>query len=222
MSWSVGLVANCVLLAAYLAISITIARSLDRSGQLRSNRLGTATAGIFATCAFGHGFHALHLIGWLDPHVVDSARASYDWHLAAIDVLTAGVGVWYWSLRSAYRAVLEGPALFADLEDARRRALELNDTVVQALTTASYAVELGQRDRAQAAVDDALNRTRAMVDELLEAAGPVTPGALVREAPASLGLGVPRVVPLAGASPVDAMMDVVVPEIDPAGTEPPS
>jgi hypothetical protein len=188
VAWSLGLAASLVIMFAYGAISLTIARSLDRSNQLRTNRLGTATAAIFGTCAIGHGFHALHLIGWLDSSIVSEARASYDWHLAGIDLLTAGVGVWYWSLRSAYHAVLEGPALFSDLEESRRRALELNDTVVQALTTASFAVELGQRERAKAAVDDALTRTRGIIDGLLAEAGPVTPGSLIREEPAALDL----------------------------------
>jgi PAS domain S-box-containing protein len=76
------------------------------------------------------------------------------------------------------------------VEDAalrRRRAMELNDTVIQSLALASYALE---SDTAQARrlLHQALEHCQRIVDELLASDdGPVMPGMLRRQAPAAAG-----------------------------------
>ncbi|CAO5238127.1 hybrid sensor histidine kinase/response regulator [Frankia sp. AgKG'84/4] len=60
--WQVSAVANAVIMAAYMAISIAIGRALWRSGQWRKNRLGLATTAIFFTCGVHHGWHTVHLL----------------------------------------------------------------------------------------------------------------------------------------------------------------
>ncbi len=53
------LLGNAIIMVAYAAITVAIAVPVARAGQLRSNRLATATALIFFSCAVGHGFHAM-------------------------------------------------------------------------------------------------------------------------------------------------------------------
>ena len=58
MTWLwVSAAGNTVVALAYFAITGAIAIPLLRSGQWWSNRLGSATAAIFFTCAVGHGIH---------------------------------------------------------------------------------------------------------------------------------------------------------------------
>ncbi len=65
--WQVGFLANSVVAVAYLMIGAAILRPLLRSGQVRSNRLGVATAAIFFTCALHHGSHPIHMaLPWAD------------------------------------------------------------------------------------------------------------------------------------------------------------
>jgi PAS domain S-box-containing protein len=71
----------------------------------------------------------------------------------------------------------------------RRQALEINDSVVQGLTTATYALELGDLDRASTHLAGTLAAARRMMDDLLEPHDGVelAPGDLVRTTPASFG-----------------------------------
>jgi PAS domain S-box-containing protein len=118
--WQLTALANAVILAAYLAISFAIARGLWRSRQWRNNPLGLATASIFFSCAVHHGSHAVHLmlpyIGW-DMHAGMAMRMAFgmDFHAAGWDTVTAGLAVWYWTLRSRFPALVRGAALFEDL-----------------------------------------------------------------------------------------------------------
>lgn len=126
--WWLATAANAVIAAAYLAISAAIIVPLARSGQVRRNRLGTATAAIFFTCSIGHGLHAIHPLlplAGLDAGEHLAARDEISWHDALWDVITAGVGLYYWSLRRAYASMVAGPVIFEDLiERQRLRELE--------------------------------------------------------------------------------------------------
>lgn len=76
------------------------------------------------------------------------------------------------------------------LELARRfqaQAVQLNDDVVQGLIVAKLALEHGDADLADAAVERTLESARAIVADLLESAMPAegyAPGDLVRTRPA--------------------------------------
>lgn len=102
--WHIGALANVVITVAYLAISFRIARRLSKEGgRLRDNPLAAATAGIFLTCAVHHGGHPLHQ---LLPAVGSNAeigpamRAAFnESHVVIWDLVTAAVGIWYWTLR---------------------------------------------------------------------------------------------------------------------------
>lgn len=69
-------------------------------------------------------------------------------------------------------------------EANQRRALELNDTIVQGLTVAKLALDMEWKEKAGEAVADTLDQARSIVSRLLEDAesrGAMGPGSLVRE-----------------------------------------
>jgi hypothetical protein len=139
MWWQIGLVSNAVVALAYLLITIAVLRPLVAGHQLRANQLGTATAAIFFTCAIHHGGHVVHMLlpaGGVEVRQGLAMRASYDWEMAVWDIVTAAVGVYYWTLRRAYPSLIRGAKLFDDLRQREQDALELNDTVLQGLVVA--------------------------------------------------------------------------------------
>ena len=72
----------------------------------------------------------------------------------------------------------------------RRRALELNDEVVQGLSVAKYAFESGETRTGKRAIDHTLEAARQIVGDLLGASEdgkPIGAGDLIRERPALLG-----------------------------------
>jgi PAS domain S-box-containing protein len=70
----------------------------------------------------------------------------------------------------------------------RQAALELNDTVVQGLTAALYALELEDTDKVSGFVRQTLDAARTIITDLVgPIEGPVAPGDLVRSTPSTLG-----------------------------------
>lgn len=169
--WVVGATMNAVILAAYLAISLTIARGLLRSGQWRSNPLAVATAAIFFTCAVHHGSHTVHMVlpgfGVEEDHGKAMREAFNEWHASGWDVITAAVGVWYWTLRGRFPALVRGSAIFEDFRERRRQALDIHDNIVQGLATAKLSLELGRHEDALAAVEHTLGAARTIITDLL-------------------------------------------------------
>jgi PAS domain S-box-containing protein len=69
----------------------------------------------------------------------------------------------------------------------RRQALEINDNVVQGLTSAVYSLEAEDVSQARSFIDRTLAAARDMMDDLLEPSGEeLHPGDLVRSSPAKL------------------------------------
>ena len=185
--WHVGAAANLVILAAYLAIAYSIVRNLLPEQRWRGNPLAVATAAIFFTCAVHHGSHPVHqflpALG-LEGHVGFAMREAFDdWHVSSWDIVTAAVGVWYWTLRSRFPALVRSSALFEDVIGRQRQALEIHDNVVQGLATAKLAFELDDRERGMNAIEQTLSASRKIITDLLgrdaEDLAPV-PGALRR------------------------------------------
>lgn len=173
--WSVVATASGVIAVAYLAISFTILSGLVRTGQVRTNRLGLATALIFGSCGLGHGQHLYHLLEPVlggDVEVGEAARLAADWHLGFVDAATAGIAVWYWTLRSRFGPLVSGPQMFTDEARRRARAERLDDEVVQGLVTAKLALEVGDPDLAAAQLETTLGRARALVGALAAEAAP--------------------------------------------------
>jgi signal transduction histidine kinase len=69
-------------------------------------------------------------------------------------------------------------------EERRRRAIEINDDVIQRLVIARQAYAAGQTGEGGAALDAALDRARRIMGEMVPD-GTVRPGSLRRDAPAS-------------------------------------
>src|ERR1041385_542639 len=136
MWWIIGTTANLVVSFSYLAIATVIIIPLAKERQVLANRLGTATAAIFFTCAIHHGGHSvkallpfLHAWQALGFGVTSGlyTRLSWDPEAVAWDLLTAAVGVYYLSLRRTYAPLMRGAKLFEDMRERQRQALEIND-----------------------------------------------------------------------------------------------
>jgi hypothetical protein len=168
--WEVVSAANAVVAVAYFSIAWIIASRLVRTEQLRSNKLGTATALIFFTCGVHHGTHAVHMLlpslGIHDAKAM-ALRGSWHWESAVWDVFTAAVGVYYLSLRGSYASVLRGAQMFEDMKVRQRQALEINDNIVQGLTVAKYQLDRGKDEHTREAIEATLRKARALITELL-------------------------------------------------------
>ncbi|WNV75584.1 EAL domain-containing protein [Geodermatophilus sp. DSM 44513] len=155
MSWQLSAVGGGVIAVAYLAISVAVFAPLARSGQLLSNRLGTATGLIFFSCAVGHALHVVHLLPLpgAEAHDLHAVRDSWGWHDTFWALVTAAVAVYYWSLRRTYGALLGGGALFADLQE-KEAALAANQELLAERTAALDALAVSE-DRFRSAFADA-------------------------------------------------------------------
>jgi hypothetical protein len=111
-------------------------------------------------------------------------RASYDVTMATWDVVTAAVGVYYWSLRRSYAPMMRGAKLFDDVRQREQQALELNDNVLQGLVVARLALDLGQHDKAREALERSIVSAGAIISDLLEADRRPTSAGLLRSSPA--------------------------------------
>lgn len=120
------LLGNPVIMVSYAAIMVAIVVPVSRAGQLRTNHLALATGLIFFSCAVGHGLHVFTAWRSLTNH----AHMSSPWALAFWDLTTAGIGVYYWTLRRHYGVLLGKGAMYVspgekyrlDEADARERA----------------------------------------------------------------------------------------------------
>lgn len=81
----------------------------------------------------------------------------------------------------------EYDAQLRQLAVKKQQALQINDNLVQGLTVAKYAVEMGRLDIAQNAVDATLKAARSIVAELLAETGDIEPGSLIRTEAAFVG-----------------------------------
>ena len=95
MEWKIGTAANLVVMVMYFAIVAAILVPLIKEKQVRANRLGTATAAIFFTCAVHHGSHSVHML--LPTFGIDASsgyamRDAFDGTQVVWDIITAGMG----------------------------------------------------------------------------------------------------------------------------------
>jgi two-component system cell cycle sensor histidine kinase/response regulator CckA len=153
------LLGNLVIMAVYLAIMVAIVVPVVRAGQHWTNKLATTTAMIFFSCAVGHGLHAV--VSWralvLAPGQpagfwMHHASPIWVWATALWDLVTAAIGVYYWSLRRGYGVLLGKGVMYVapglqhrlDEADARERAARDTLAAVAEHTDAAIAgVSLG-------------------------------------------------------------------------------
>jgi PAS domain S-box-containing protein len=124
MQDQIYLLGNLVIMLAYGAITVAIAVPVARAGQLRTNKLAMATAMIFFSCAVGHGLHALMtyraLLSAAALQGTAMAHPGTSWPSALWDLFTAGVGIYYWTLRRGYGVLLGKGAIYIDPWGQRR------------------------------------------------------------------------------------------------------
>ena len=186
--WQAGMVANGVIAVAYFLIFGAIIVPLVKGKQLRKNPLGTATAAIFLTCAVHHGVHAVHMlmpVFDLDLEHGVAMRDAWTWQLAIWDLVSAVVATYYWTLRRTYGPLMQGAQLFDDMRRREEQALEINDTILQGIVVARMALDLGDRDRAMAALDSSISSASHLVTDLL-GPGHLPQTRLTRQQPATI------------------------------------
>jgi two-component system, cell cycle sensor histidine kinase and response regulator CckA len=145
------LLANLVIMVTYAAITVAIVVPVSRAGQLRSNKLATATALIFFSCSVGHGLHALasllaavHGAGHPARHAVSGG---WFWVSAVWDTVTAAVACFYWTLRRGYGVLLNKGAIYVDpwsrhrLDEAGAREQAARDVAEAHRATLATVVE---------------------------------------------------------------------------------
>lgn len=128
-------------------------------------------------------------LGFDDPTGL-ALRQAFHWPVVAWDFVSAGVALYYWSLRRTYGALMHGAKLFDDMKERQRQALELNDNIVQDLVAAEMALRLGERVLGVEAIQGTLIRAREIITDLLGEARSETElgaGDLVRVGPAEVG-----------------------------------
>ena len=115
--WQLSALFNGAIALCYLGIAWTILKGLRHTGQMWSNRLALATAGIFFTCAVHHGSHTVHmvlpLVGWGVTEGEDMRRA-FDSNMVIWDLVGAAVAAYYLTLRRSYGRLLTSPQMFED------------------------------------------------------------------------------------------------------------
>ena len=73
-----------------------------------------------------------------------------------------------------------------DERTRRQTALEINDSVVQGLTAALYALELEDTDAVRDYLRRTLDAAREIITDLVGPEGPIAPGDLLRNSPSNL------------------------------------
>lgn len=184
--WLVTAGANVVMASVYAWIAALMIVGLWKGKQWLTNPLATATAAIFVTCTVGHGLHVWHVLAFAgsDAGTAAARTAMSDWRLLAWDLFTAGVAVWYFTLRKRLRLLFEGAALCEDLQQRQAQAQELHDNVVQGLVQAKLALDLGRRDEGARAVGETLESAKKIITGLLGDGARPEPGSLRRRQPA--------------------------------------
>lgn len=185
-TWMLGGIASATIASAYFAISYHILGGVYRTSQWGRNPLAVATGLIFFSCALGHGLHAVHMalpfVG-LDITTGLATRTAFaEWHTWGWEAVTAGVGIYYWTMRSRFPALVRGSALFEDMKERQRNALEIHDNVVQSLARAKLALDLGKNQEGYEALSASLENSRRIITDLLgDEDAPLKAGDLARE-----------------------------------------
>lgn len=163
--WQVGAVVSGVTAVTFLGIAFLLGHGLWRQRRFLTNPLAAGTFLIFLTCGGGHLLHTLQVVtgaAWLSGL---PARVHYgEWHLWVADGLTAAAGTAYWVFRRRVAGLVEGAAIYEDLQAKRNRAAVMQDRVVQDMAKARMALRLGDSKAARGHVDRALDAVADLED----------------------------------------------------------
>jgi hypothetical protein len=200
MWWQLGLAMNAITAVAFLAVAWVLLVNAVKTHHVRNNPLGVATVILYITCGGGHVVHTLQLLdvplGYASAAgIAIQAEYEHNPHMWIIDILTAIAGVSYWLMRRRFPALVSGAAVFEDLRERQRRALEINDNVVQGLVRAKLALDMKHEGEGDAAVAETLGRARHIITDLL-GKDEVEMGSLRRNAPSHIpGVGASATTP---------------------------
>jgi PAS domain S-box-containing protein len=151
--------ANAAISVAYLAISLLILVPTARSRELGSNKLAVATALIFFSCSVGHGLHAVQPALAVLSGDIEAAEHMNNWWLASWHTITAGVAVYYLTLRRLYGGLLNSAPLFHDLTE-QERITELEQ--LASLNAARHEAE-SERDGHAAMLQAVIQNNQSMI-----------------------------------------------------------
>ena len=182
MPWQISALASGLASLAYLLVAVAFLRSGLRARQRHG--LTLATGAVVLAAAGGQALHAVSL-------AAGSGRdlGAFWWPLVGWDIVSLVAAAAY--ALAGRRDASEPQQEVTELKAGRQRSMEISDNVVQGLATAMYALDLGDRDRARAAVERSLALSRTMLSDQLGERGTddrLGAGDLVRGRPATLRL----------------------------------
>jgi hypothetical protein len=166
--WAIGVAANGVIAVAYLAVALLLGVNISRTRQWLRNPLAAGTCFLYVTCGGAHGIVGLELAGLAaSASATEGARLLYgSWTLWGWDLVTAAVGVYYWTMRNRFPGLVTGTAVFEDLRQRQKRAVEINDNVVQGLVRAKLSLDLRRDEEGRAALHETVEASQRIVAEL--------------------------------------------------------
>lgn len=169
MFWQLAAFAQGLLALSALTAGCALVTVLIRRGHLRRNPAAVGAAALLFVLGVLSALRVAYLslpVG-LDLTAGDELRRSYDGLLAGWDVATAVVAVVVLTRRKLWDALLSPPARTQASEGLRSTASRLNDDVAQKLAQARHALDVGDAPRARAAMDTALEASRAVIADVL-------------------------------------------------------
>ncbi len=160
MSSLLGLAANGTIALAFVAIAAIVFHGLWKTNQLTSNPLALATGAIFFSGGIGHGLRAY--LAATSNQALPFEAAIWAW-----DGVTAAIAVVYLTLRKRFPSMLRGTAMVEDMLQRQKDAVQINDTLVQDLTEAKLALELGEERQGREALERSLASAKTIMSDLL-------------------------------------------------------
>lgn len=179
--WIVASVANGVMSLTFFAIAAYLWKAIYDGGQLTANPLLTGMALIFTTCGIGHGLHFEHtMLPYYAPALglwdASHAAAFGTWAqasmadpvLVSVDVVTAGLGIWYFTTRRRQAQLFEGAELSEDIKERERDASRMHDSIVQSTAEALLLLQMDRDEDAAEAIEGSIEEAKQIVDIFLE------------------------------------------------------
>lgn len=171
-TWTIGLVLNGVIGTAFVVIGLMLAVQLTNKRQWTVNRIGTVFTVLVLACGVGHMMRTVLLagpsFGWFETAGMASRVVATDWHMWVADGVTALAGVFYVIARTRDKDLLQTTRAFEDYRSSRTRAIEVHDSVVQNLTEARVALQAGERETAEEALQDGLRASQEIISRVRE------------------------------------------------------
>lgn len=166
--WLLGLTANAIIGVAYMGVAVLLGINISKTKQWLTNPLAAGTFFLYVTCSGAHGLIAMQLAAaTANAAATEGVRimygSAYEWYW---DFVTAGIGIWYWTMRSRFPGLVSGTAVFEDLRQRQKRALQINDNIVQGLVRAKLSLDMKRDEEGKAALHETIAASRRIVASL--------------------------------------------------------